>query len=170
MGGSTYERRILTTGGNDMSYVAEFSSLIESVSSAAGKSLEKSCYEIIDRGVPHAPPTQIPDGKMAIYCFIFKGRFLKIGKANAKSSARYCYQHYNPKSANSTLASSILNDVYFANYQLNESNIGEWIKNKCHRVDVLLNKYGGLFTLDFIEKTLQYCYAPKYEGFKSQRD
>jgi len=60
------------------------------------------------------------------------------------------------RQANLSKASSILNDLDFANYQLNESNIGEWIKNKCHRVDVLLNKYGGLFTLDFIEKTLHY--------------
>lgn len=152
-----------------MDYPLEFSSLIARVSLATGRAISSDDYEIIDRGIPHTPPTKIPIGKMAVYCFIHNGRFLKVGKANAKSKERYCYQHYNPKSAPSTLAMSILKDNDYADMQLDDSMIGTWIKNNCQRVDVLIKEELGVFALDLIEKVLQYRYEPKYEGFKSQR-
>ena len=57
---------------------------------------------------PHKAPTVLPAGRMAVYAFFLNGQALKVGKAGPKSSARYTSQHYNPASAMSTLARSIL--------------------------------------------------------------
>src|SRR5271169_3703372 len=56
---------------------------------------------------PHKP-TGLLAGKMAVYAFFLNGQALKVGKAGANSDARYRSQHYNPKSAGSNLARSIL--------------------------------------------------------------
>jgi hypothetical protein len=152
-----------------LNYVLEIAALIESITNAIEKPIARQDYEIVDRGIPHKPPSQMPVGKMAIYAFIYNGRFLKIGKANQKSKARFTYQHYNPKSAPSTLAKSIINDVEFADIELDESNIGAWIKQNCRRIDILVDDSLGVFALGFIESILHYRYEPKYEGFSSQR-
>jgi hypothetical protein len=49
-------------------------------------------------------------GKMAVFAFFLNGKALKVGKVGANSDARYRSQHYNPRSAGSNLASSILKD------------------------------------------------------------
>jgi len=152
-----------------MNYESEFIMLIEKVTSAIEKPINRNDYKIIDRGVPHTPPIHLPNGKAAVYTFIHHGRFLKIGKANRKSSARFSYQHYSPKSASSTLASSILHDKSFVNQNISEDDIGTWIKQNCRRVDILMNEALGVFALDLIESILHYRYEPKYEGLKSQR-
>ena len=152
-----------------MSYTSEFASLIDSTFNAIGKPIAGQDYEIEDRGKPHVPPTKMPPEKMAVYTFIYNGQFLKIGKANQKSEARFTYQHYNPNSARSTLAKSILNDTKLTDARLDDNNIGEWIKNNCLRVDIIINERLGVFTLNLIESILHYRYEPKYEGFISQR-
>jgi len=48
---------------------------------------------------------------MAVYVFSKGPDVLKVGKVGAKSQARYTSQHYNPGSAMSTLAASILADL-----------------------------------------------------------
>jgi hypothetical protein len=48
---------------------------------------------ICDRGVPHNPGGL--EGNMGVYMFILNGVFLKIGKANVNSDARFRSQHYN---------------------------------------------------------------------------
>jgi len=153
-----------------MNYESEFVSLIESVTSAAEKPICRDDFEIVDWGVPHKPPN-LPTGKMAVYVFIHDGRFLKIGKVSAKNNARYQYMHYNPGlSSVSTLAKSILNDrAFLAHQEISENGIGEWIRQSCRRIDILLDGKFGVFALNLIESALQYRYEPKYEGFASQR-
>lgn len=82
---------------------------------------------IIDRGCPHSPSGLIK-GMFGIYIFELNGTCLKIGKVGKNSDARFRSQHYLPKSSQSNLAKSILNDPNMANYRLDENNIGEWIK------------------------------------------
>ncbi len=74
---------------------------------------------IIDRGCPHLPYGLI-NGMMGIYIFELNGVCLKIGKAGEKSDARFRSQHYSPKSSQSNLAKSVLNDSDMKNYGLNE--------------------------------------------------
>ena len=150
-----------------MDYIAEFNNYIQNASTAIGKPLPAERYEVIDRGVPHKP-AGLPIGKMGIYTFLFEGQFLKIGKAGANSDARFRSQHYG-FNAQSTLAKSIVSDSDMVSLGINEANVGEWIKNNCRRIDVLIDSRLGIFALEFVEGLLHYIYEPKYEGFKSQR-
>ena len=142
---------------------------IKNASAAIDRPIDNDKINIIDRGQPHSAPHSLPKGKMAVYMFVYEGVALKIGKAGPNSNARYTSQHYNPKSAISNLAKSILSDVEMGDKGINEDNVGEWIKQNCRRIDVEIDADLGIFTLEFIEAVLHYKYTPKYEGFSSQR-
>jgi len=149
-------------------YTTEFAQVISSISRDLGRPIDMSKIHIMDRGVPHQAP-KWEEGYMAVYTFNYKGNFLKIGKAGPKSKARFISQHYNPKSAMSTLAASIINDIDMRCQGISESNVGDWIKCNCRRIDILIPTDMGIFTLELIESALHYKYEPKYEGFDSQR-
>lgn len=151
-----------------MDFAYDFDKIICDVSSVLGKLIDKSQYEIIDRGVPHQPKT-LPVRMMGIYTFWYEGKFMKIGKAGPNSNARFLRQHYNPRSAPSTLAASILSDKRMQDKGITDYNIGDWIKNNCRRIDILLDSGLGIFTLELIEAVLHYKYEPIYEGFATQR-
>lgn len=124
--------------------------------------------KIIDHGCPHLPSGLI-NGMMGIYIFEHNGVCLKIGKAGEKSDARFRSQHYLPKSSQSNLAKSILNDPEMKNYGLNESNISDWIKNNTRRIDIFIDSKLGIPVLNLLEAYLQCKFKPKYEGFESQK-
>lgn len=151
-----------------MDYVSDFDKVIREVSTVLGKPIKKEKYRIVDRGVPHHPQT-LPFMEMGIYVFLYMDKFLKIGKAGANSNARFLSQHYNPKSAQSTLARSILYDPDMQNRGITENNVGIWIKNNCRRIDILLHVDLGIFSLELIEAALHFKYEPLYEGFSTQR-
>lgn len=121
-----------------------------------------------DLGFPHKS-RELPDGMMAVYTFQYQGQYLKIGKAGARSQARFRHQHYSAKGASSTLARSLLNDSDFLQYKLHEDCIESWIKQNVRRQDILLQADKGPFVLNFMEAFLHCTYQPKYEGFVSQR-
>lgn len=146
----------------------DLSDIILEISIVLGRPISKESFEIIDRGVPHKP-SPLPNEKMGIYMFLYEDRFLKIGKAGPKSNARFYSQHYNPKSARSTLAAFILSDKIPDKVNITESNIGDWIKKNCYRIDILFDADLGMFALELIEAALHYKYEPMYEGFTSQR-
>lgn len=147
---------------------SEINTMIQDVTKALGKPIESSEYWIVDRGMPHQSESLL-DGMMGVYTFWHNGKSLKIGKAGSKSSARFTSQHYSPKSARSTLAASILKDDDMQKFNINEQNVGEWIKSNCHRIDILIKEELGVFTMNLIESALHFKYEPKYEGFTSQR-
>lgn len=151
-----------------MDYIFEFNDLIQRTSSAIGKAIGADKYDIIDLGIPHKPKG-LPYGKMGVYTFSYKDRFLKIGKAGSNSGARFLSQHYNPKSANSTLAASLIRDSAMAEFGLIEGNVKDWIKQNCRRIDIVMDSTLGVFALELVEAVLHYHYEPKYEGFISQR-
>ena len=151
-----------------MDLISDFDRIILDVSSILGKPIEKHKYKIIDGGVPHQPKT-LPHQMMGVYTFWYNGNFLKIGKAGPNSNARFLSQHYNPRSARSTLAASILKDDRMKRNGIEESNVGEWIRNNCRRIDILLDSDLGIFSLELIEAALHYKYEPIYEGFAAQR-
>jgi len=149
-------------------YVSEFDSLIQKTSSALGRRIDTAKYEIVDLGVPHTPKGLLY-GKMGIYTFSYQDQFLKIGKAGTNSGARFLSQHYNPKSANSTLAASLLKDSDMSVFGIDEANVKDWIKYNCRRIDIVMDSSLGVFALGLVEAVLHYYYEPKYEGFNSQR-
>lgn len=151
-----------------MNYANEIDSLIQGVSLAIGKPIPREKYEILDRGLPHTQPTRLPFGKMAVYMFLFNSEFLKIGKANHRSNARFCSHHYS-LSAPSTLAKSLLADDEMISFNITPSNVKDWIKTNCRRIDIIMDADLGVFALDLIEGIMHYKYEPRYEGFSSQR-
>lgn len=151
-----------------MNYSEEFKKIIEEISEMLGKPIHKDQYKVIDRGMPHSPQS-LPTGMMGVYTFWYNGSFLKIGKAGPKSNARFFSQHYNPRSAQSTLAASILVDKNMRSKGITEENVGEWIRNNCRRIDILLDVSLGIFALELVEAALHYKYEPTYEGFVTQR-
>ena len=119
--------------------------------------------------MPHKPPNNLPKGKMAVYVFSMGESVLKVGKAGRNSQARYTSQHYNPGSAPSTLAASILKDENAVQkYGLNEENISDWIKESTGRVNFLLDADMGKWVLNLLEAFVQCRLQPRYEGFASQ--
>ena len=151
-----------------MDYITEYDRIIQDVTTALKKPIGREIYKIVDRGVPHKPGSLKP-GNMGIYTFIFQDTFLKIGIVGPSSNARFLSHHYNPRSAPSTLAGSLLSDPDMAEYGLTEENIGEWIKQNCRRIDIFIDAGISIFARDVIEKAFHYRFEPKYEGFKTQR-
>jgi hypothetical protein len=107
---------------------------------------------------------------MAVYVFAKGPDILKVGKVGAKSQARYTSQHYNPGSALSTLAASILADrVSLGLNVIEEASVGRWIRENIDRVNFLMDERCGVPVLTLLETFLQCRLKPRYEGFKSQR-
>ncbi|MDP2739385.1 MAG: hypothetical protein Q8O82_11990 [Pseudorhodobacter sp.] len=118
---------------------------------------------------PHVPPTRLPAGTMAVYVFTHGGQVLKVGKVGPKSQARFTSQHYNPGSAMSTLAGSLIGDVAFIGLGKNDrAAIGNWIRANVDRTNFLLRTELGVPVLSLLESFLQCRLRPRYEGFKSQ--
>lgn len=118
---------------------------------------------------PHRPPTRLPPGQMAVYVFCKGDSVLKVGKAGPRSEARYTSQHYNPGSAGSTLARSLLTDREApGSGAFDESNVKQWIKAHTDRVNFLLDAECGIAVLTLLEAFLQCRLKPRYEGSKNQ--
>lgn len=116
---------------------------------------------------PHTPPSRLPDGKSAVYVFIFKGRALKIGKAGPNSNARYTSQHYNAGSAPSTLAATLLKRGDLIGENITMETAPSWIKENTDRINFLLDAKHGKFVLALLESFMQCKLRPMFEGFES---
>lgn len=142
----------------------------EQVADLAGVPLSPGAVTIERLPAPHRPPSWLPPGKMAIYVFTYANDTLKVGKAGAKSQARYVSQHYNAGSAPSTLAASIFADrARYGLMDAKETDIGAWIKGHVDRVNLLMDECSGIPILPLLEACLHCRLRPRYEGFKSQR-
>lgn len=140
--------------------------LIENASQLAGEKLNTNDFEILQLDKDHTPP-KLPEGKMAVYCYVYDGIFLKIGQANINSGSRYKYTHYAFSKVKSSLPNSLRNDPEMHDI-VDFDNIKSWICSNCQRVDVILDGKLGKFTLNLIEGLLHYKYKPKYEGNNSK--
>ena len=136
----------------------------------AGVTLDLNDMHIELLPAPHAAPAQLPLGQMAVYVFTYAGDVLKVGKVGSKSQARYTNQHYNPASALSTLAASVIADAERIGLcEVEIAEIGDWIRANVDRVNILLPVKVGIPVLTLLESFLQCRLRPRYEGFKSQR-
>ena len=149
----------------------EIYQMIESVSDSLGRKLTRDKeIEIVDRGCPHKQPSGLKKGYAAVYTFIDKdnGQFLKIGKANEKSQARFVSQHYGFK-APSTLANSICDDERMRERGAEKVDIKKWILDNTRRIDILIKCESAdrnKWATTLIEGIMHYKYTPKYEGKK----
>jgi hypothetical protein len=118
---------------------------------------------------PHKP-NSLPPGHMAVYSFFWKGQCLKVGKVGMNSGPRYLSQHYNPKSSVSNLAASMLKaSKEMGLLDLDEHNVGDWIRERTDRVNFILPSKAGVPVLNLLEAFLQCRLNPRFEGFESQR-
>jgi hypothetical protein len=116
---------------------------------------------------PHKP-SGLPIGKMAVYCFLLNNQALKIGIAGPKSGARYRSQHYNPNSAQSTLAGSILkHPTKLGIVAVTAISVGDWIKAHTDRINFLLPASYGKSVLSQLESFLHGRWKPTFEGVVS---
>lgn len=121
--------------------------------------------------MPHRPPRNLPEGKMAVYVFSDKERVLKVGRVTSGSQPRYKSQHYNAGSAPSTLAASILKDEdAVQRYGLNKRNVSGWIKKNTDRVNFIVDADVGEWGLMLLEVFIQCRLQPVYEGKQYDKD
>jgi hypothetical protein len=113
---------------------------------------------------PHISPSRLPVGKVAIYTFWGDGSWLKIGKVGPNSAARYTSQHYNPNSANSNLAKSISKcGMISARSDFHSDRPGDWIRQFCHRANLLLPESCSRELLACLEAFLHLRLHPRFE-------
>jgi len=146
----------------------DIKSILLEIARLADLQIKEKQIEVLDRGCPHSP-SGFPKGKMEIYLFKWEDKYLKIGKAGPNSNARSRSQHYIPGSSRSNLAKSILNDPSMDKFNLNDKNVGDWIKQNVQRIDILVDSSLSIFVLGLFESFLHCKFKPKYEGFQSQR-
>lgn len=148
---------------NDIRCTMEY---IEEVTQKLGYGLSSKFYYIEDAGCPHKRST-LPKGYAAIYIFAYRSEskyeYLKIGKANINSAARFTSQHYG-FSAPSTLAKSICSDDKFRQIGVNEENVKEWMLNNLRRINIFISAEQGKAATELVEAILHYRFRPKYEG------
>ena len=145
----------------------EIMNLIEKVTVSCGRPLKRDIDFYLEiQNKRRKTDKKLPTDKIAIYTFFYKDLSLKIGQVGKNSNVRFQSQHYNPKSAISNLAKSILTDQNFP-FKLNENNVKGWLKNNTTRIDVIISstnsKHRDKFILNLLEGILQYKYQPRYE-------
>jgi hypothetical protein len=130
----------------------------------AGLEFDPKRIELINwkKGLANHIPSQLPDGKMAIYIFFLGEESLKVGKAGEASSARYQSHHYGYGRSKSSLANSLVNDLYFPLVQ--KENVGEWMREYTNRSNILIPSKLGLNFLNFAEAFFILKYNPRYES------
>lgn len=148
---------------DDIRHIME---LIEDITRKLGHALPSESYYIEDAGCPHKQ-SSLPKGYAAVYIFAYRSEtkyeYLKIGKANVNSAARFISQHYG-FSAQSTLAKSICGDDEFRRMGITPKNVKEWMLNNLHRINVFISAEQGKAATELVEAILHYRFRPRYEG------
>ena len=150
--------------------IAELAEDFTMVANLADISLSVEDVSVESLCAPHSPPTRLPAGKVAVYVFCHQGRTLKVGRVGPNSNARYTSQHYNPGSAPSTLAASVLKRGTEIGLQgISGPGVGDWIKTNTDRYNFLLDSSYPDRLLALLEAFLQCKLDPLFEGSSSQR-
>ena len=145
--------------------IMEAVSDFEVVSELARNPTTFTGYSVEFCPAPHHPPSRLPVGMMAVYGFWWNGEWLKIGKVGPNTNARYTSQHYNPNSAGSTLAGSLVKDIRMVGIpDFAGSTPGDWIKSATRRVNILVPTDSGGELLSPLEAFLHERFQPGYEG------
>lgn len=130
--------------------------------------------------VQHAPHKahSLPTGKCSVYVFSICGAWgknciaganfvLKIGKVGPNSNPRFQYQHYNPNSAGSNVAKSLLRSrilwPYLGISGLTEAHVGDWIRQNTDRDHFYLDGVDKAY-LDDVERFVRGVLGPAFEG------
>lgn len=135
---------------------------VETLSAKLGYPILPSDYVVEDLCCPHTWPKRLPKGYIAVYLFFEENTALKIGKANAKSKARYTSQHYRINTTKSTLAKSLMNDP--TRHFHDAADVKNWMLSKLRRINVLIKEEKGKAATELVEAVMHYAFRPTYEG------
>lgn len=126
---------------------------------------------------PHRPHA-LPSGKCAVYVFtlcsaygdscpVGAHRALKVGKAGPNSNARFQSQHYNPRSAQSNLAASLIDArvlwPFLGLRSLKEEDVKSWIMTNADRDNLYLDE-ADRDLLAELERYVKGILGPVFEG------
>jgi hypothetical protein len=140
-----------------------------------GHTVASAKVRVESLGRPHKPAT-LSIGWQGVYAFRYNQVWLKVGRAGPNSGARWLSQHYNPRSASSNLAFSLIKYALAAQEHpdLGElravlrttgpNSIGAWIKANTERVNILIPGEMGRAGLDRLETIAQQKLKPIFEG------
>ena len=129
----------------------------------------------MEHGKSHKPTT-LQTGWCGVYVFMNENCCFKVGKAGAKSKARWNSHHYNlDETTPSTLPKSIMKhkEQFKKQYPaekhgeidaLSKSNIQDWVKSNMSRIEFLLEDNGDSFALGLLEALAQFHLKPIFEG------
>jgi hypothetical protein len=117
------------------------------------------------KGLNHIP-TALPRGFAAIYIFKWNTKYLKVGKVNTKSSARYHSQHYNPDSSNSNLSKTLLKEPEFE-AMIGIEHPGVWLKKNTTRFNILIPASLGKNFVHFAEAFFILKCNPMFENTRA---
>lgn len=129
----------------------------------------------MEMGKEHIPTT-LSTSEKGVYVFLYGNYCFKVGKAGAKSQARWNSHHYNlDKTTPSTFPKSIKKDIarfkcFFPVEKHDEidnltlGNVKEWIRNNTSRIEFKISSSESDYALNFLESLLQFRLMPEYEG------
>ena len=143
--------------------VVDVMKIVETISAQLGSPITKDDYEIEDLGCPHVAPKKLKKGYAAVYMFANDDNWLKIGKANEKSNARFTYQHYRISNHVSSLSKSLSNDNFYIKLGFSSNSPREWVEKNTYRINILLKAEKGRAATALVEAILHYKFMPKYE-------
>ena len=110
-------------------------------------------------------------GSQAVYVFSLSSdptTVLKVGKVGPNSNARFQSQHYNPDSAGSNLARSLVErrDTWqlLDIEDLARESVGEWIRTHTDRDHFFISSDREMVLLALLEVFLQCRLRPLFEG------
>ena len=116
-----------------------------------------------EAGIQTHVPQRLPHESAAVYIFKWNDSYLKVGKANENSNARYQSQHYNAESSISNLSRSLLNDAEFQ-AMLGEITTSEWLRTNTNRFNIIIPSRLGKKFVHFTEAFFILKCNPIYEA------
>jgi hypothetical protein len=113
----------------------------------------------------------LPSDRQAVYVFSLSAEpiiTLKVGKVGPNSNARFQFQHYNPHSAGSNLAKSVVKrrDLWprLGIRDLALEHVGQWIRDHTDRDHFFISAHREAALPSLLEVFLQCRLRPLYEG------
>ena len=139
-----------------------------SAASNAGHTIDRNELQLLqwNAGITTHLPVQLPNNFAAVYIFKWNDQYLKVGKVNSNSNARYQSHHYNPDSSPSNLSKSLLRAAEFQAL-LGDGIVGEWIKENTTRFNILIPVHLGKNFVHFAEAFFILKCNPKFENTRA---
>ena len=120
-------------------------------------------------GIQTHIPLALPANSAAIYIFKWNDFYLKVGKVNENSNARYQSQHYNSNSSPSNLSKTLKNESEFHALarQYPDTDQGNWIKENTTRFNILIPSILGKNFVHFAEAFFILKCNPMFENTRA---